>query len=121
VPGEVVGVKTSTECPECGGAISVFRIFRQFTVPTHIKCGHCKTRLRVNIRGLRVFVSVEIAMYLVLAGLIVLTALWSQSNFSQHVLWIILGLLVYVVLEIGAAVLYVNFGKFAPREQRKKK
>lgn len=60
-------------------------------------------------------------MYLVLAGLIVLTALWSQSNFSQHVVWIILGLLVYVVLEIGAAVLYVNFGKFAPREQRKKK
>ena len=114
-------MKTSTECPECGGAISVFRIFRQFTLPTHIKCGHCRTRLRVDIRGLWVFASIEIAMYLVLAGLIVLTILWSQSSFMEHVLWIVGGLVIYVVLEIGAAILYVNYGKLTPREQRKKK
>ena len=111
-------MKTSTECPECGGAISVFRIFRQFTLPTHIKCGHCRTRLRVDIRGLWVFASIEIAMYLVLVGLIVLIILWSQSSFMQHVVWIVSGLAAYTIFEIGAAILYINFGKLAPRRKK---
>ena len=113
-------MKTSTKCPKCGSMISFWGIARQFTMPTHIKCRGCKARLKVSMRGIRVFIVLEIAMYFVLLGLIVLAALWSQSNFMKNFIWLILGLVGYGIVEIGAALLYINYGELTPRQQKKK-
>ena len=109
-------MKTSTQCPECGEAISVASIFRQFTLPTHIKCRHCKSRLRVEMRGRRLFLGIEIAMYAVIAALIVAAVLAPRSTLP----WIVVGILIYLGIEVGAALLYVNHGQFIPREPGRK-
>ena len=112
-------MKTSTECPKCGGKISLFNLLKQFTLPTHIKCNHCKIRLRAEFRWMRFFMVVEILMYAVIAALILYGALMSRSDFEQKAPWIIVGIAGYLVFEVVAAVLYLNYARFSPREQHK--
>ena len=84
--------------------------------PVHLRCPNCRARLRVVIPGLWLFVLAVGAVFLALA--IAAIKAWHSLGLPGLYVGIAFYLLVWLIAEIGTAVLFYTFGTYAAKAQR---
>ena len=101
-------MKTSGVCPACAGRLSMWDGVKAPT-PSHLRCPHCRQRLRLHFRGFWLFAGVVAVLELAL-----LAGCWMAFEYFD---W--LGLLVavlisfvfWLVVELISGLIFYTWGE----------
>ncbi len=103
-------MKTSTECPSCGGRLTLWHGFRSPT-PLRHRCAHCQTELKVTMPGLVPVFWGVMAAAVVIGGVIGALTATGHATVVSLILAILFCL--WFVGEIVTGIVLYTFAEFS--------
>jgi hypothetical protein len=105
-------MKTKGICPACRGALSLWTGLKAPT-PFHLRCSHCKTKLRIEIKG---FWLLLIFIVVLVVGLAIA---WFAAVKKFGLLGFFAGFLFYavacLVMEIVTGMIFYTYARLTPK------
>ena len=101
-------MKTSAVCPACQGKVSMWDGVKAPT-PAHLRCPHCRQRLRVSIRGFWLYAVLATLLQLsLLAGCVVA---YRSFGWAGLLVAIVSSVALWLIVELLSGVLFYTWGE----------
>ncbi len=102
-------MKTGANCPACGGRLTFWSVFKAPT-PFRLTCPRCKAKLKVVLPGLGALLAVVFSLFVLLGVL----SLYGYRNYGLPIfsLGLVALAVLWVVVEVSAALLFFNRARF---------
>lgn len=108
-------MKTKANCPVCNREISLLAGVAAPT-PFHLRCPHCRAKLRIRMEGLWPFLMLVVCLFTALAlGCVVA---WKTYGLPGLVIGLVGYAIAVLVVEIISGMIFYTYGTLIPRSAK---